>query len=187
MATELSDQLAAAAARTVPVVRGIRDDQLALRTPCAQFEVRDLVNHLYHVVVNFQTLATKGAVDFATTPDRTGGDFRGGFAEETRRLAEAWGDPATLEGHSPGMGLPQAVVGRMALMDLIVHGWDLAEATGQPYEPDPATVDAVRETAAMLAPQGRQYGVFGPEVEAGPDAGQFERLLALTGREPAGS
>lgn len=187
MTTEISQLLAAAAARTVPVMQGIREDQFDAPTPCAEFRVRDLVNHLYLVVVNFQDLAARRPADFSATPDRLQGDWRAAFAEETERLTAAWADPAALEGVSPGMGLPQPTVGKMALLDVAVHGWDLAAATGQPYQPAPAVVAALQPFAEQMAPQARAMGVFGEPAEAAPDAGHFERLLALTGRPVASS
>jgi uncharacterized protein (TIGR03086 family) len=182
MPTEISELLAAAAERTVPIVQKIGDDQLALPTPCAEFQVRDLLNHLYQVVVSFQALAVREPVDFSTTPDMLTGDWRAAFAAEAGRLAAAWADPSTLEGVSPGMGMPQDVVAAMALMDLTVHGWDLARATGQSYAPDPAAVAVLQPVAEQLVPQGRRMGVFGDAAPAGPHAGAFDRLLALSGR-----
>ena len=61
--------------------------------------------------------------------------WRDGFAEQTERLVDAWSDPTALDGVSPGMGLPQEVVGQMALLDLTLHPWDLAMAHGQAYQP----------------------------------------------------
>ena len=182
MTTEISTLLARAAARTLPIVRGTRDDQLAAATPCAEFQVRDLLNHLYQVVVNFQTLATRQPADFSTTPDVLTDGWRDRFAAETDRLIEAWSDPAALEGVSPSMGMPQPMVGNLVLVDLVVHGWDLAQGTGQSYEPDPATVRALLPFVEMLAPQGRQFGVFGEEVPAPAGADDFTRLLAIAGR-----
>jgi uncharacterized protein (TIGR03086 family) len=176
--------MTAAAARTIPVIRGIEDGQLADPTPCDKFLVRDLLNHLHQVVVNFQTLAAREAPDFSTTPDVIESDWRGRLAVETDRLAVAWSDPSALDGVSPGMGLPQEVVGGLALLDLTVHGWDLAQATGQSYTPDPDAVAALRPLAEQMAPRARTMGVFGEPAEAGPDAGAFDRLLAITGRKP---
>ncbi|HEX9999801.1 MAG TPA: TIGR03086 family metal-binding protein [Actinoplanes sp.] len=182
MATQMSDLLAAAAERTIPVVRAIRDDQLSEPTPCADFGVRDLINHLFLVVVNFQALAAQKPADFSNTPDEVHGDWRGRFAAETGRLVEAWSHPESLEGVSAGMGLPQETVGQMALLDLTVHGWDLARATGQPYTPDPAAVATLHPMAERMGPQARSMGVFGAPVEVAADADDFDRLLAVTGR-----
>jgi uncharacterized protein (TIGR03086 family) len=183
MTTRTSELLTAAAERTIPVVSGIDDKQLLDATPCTDFTVSDLVNHLFQVVVNFQALAAKQAADFATTPDFVHGDWRERFATETRKLIEAWSDPAALEGNSPGMGFPQQVVGGMVLLDLTVHGWDLAQGTGQPYDADPAVVATLHPMAEQMAPTAREMGVFAEVTDFPPDADDFTRLLAVTGRK----
>lgn len=174
--------MAAAAERTVPVVQGIDDKQLSDPTPCAEFQVRDLLNHLFQVVVSFQALATKQNVDFDAKPDFLDGDWRNRFAEETRKLAVAWSDPAAVEGTSPRMGLPQAAVANLVLVDLTVHGWDLSRGTGQAYTPSPEVVAAVIPFTEQMAPMGRERGAFAAMTEFPPDADEFVRLLSLTGR-----
>ncbi|MDG4803537.1 TIGR03086 family metal-binding protein [Micromonospora sp. WMMD980] len=99
-------------------------------TPCPEYPVRDLLNHLFEVAVNFQAMARREEVDWSGGVDHLTDGWRDRFATETQRLVEAWSDPDALEGVSPGMGLPQETVGLMALIDLTVHGWDLARATG---------------------------------------------------------
>jgi uncharacterized protein (TIGR03086 family) len=175
--------MAAAAERTVPVVHGIDDERLSDPTPCAQFQVRDLMNHLFQVVVNFRALATKQAVDFDSKPDFLEGDWRNRFADETRRLVDAWSDPAAMEGISPRMGLPQPLVANLVLVDLTVHGWDLSQSTGQAYTPSAEVVAAVTPFTEQMAPMGRERGVFAEMTEFPPDADEFTRLLALTGRK----
>lgn len=184
MATKISELLAATVPGTLPVIRGVDDAQLDAPTPCAEYTVRDLLNHLFQVVVNFQALAARQPADFSSTPDRVTPGWRDRFTDETARLIEAWADPAALEGVSPGMGLPQPVVGGMVLLDLTVHAWDLARASGQEFTPDPAAVGELSALAEQLAPQARQMGVFGEAVPVPPDAGDFDRLLGLTGRNP---
>jgi len=182
MTTRISELLAAAAERTVPVVHGIDDKQLSDPTPCAQFQVRDLVNHLFQIVVNFQALATKQDADFDAEPDFLDGDWRNRFADETRKLVDAWSDPATTEGISPRMGLPQALVANLVLVDLTVHGWDLAQGTGQAYTPSAEVVATVTPFTEQMAPMGRERGAFAEMTEFPPDADEFARLLAHTGR-----
>ncbi|MFI5489522.1 TIGR03086 family metal-binding protein [Micromonospora echinaurantiaca] len=185
MATQTSDLLAAAAPRTVAVVRAVADEQLHLPTPCSDYTVRDLLNHLCQVVVNFQELAAKRSVQWADKPDHLSEGWRDRFEVETRRLVDAWSDPASLEGVSPGMGMPQTVVGGMVLLDLTVHGWDLAAATGQSYRPAPEVVPALHELVEQLAPQARQMGVFAEPVPTDAGLPDLDRLLGLTGRDPA--
>ncbi|GIJ22404.1 TIGR03086 family metal-binding protein [Micromonospora lutea] len=187
MATQTSDLLAAAAPRTVAVVRQITDDQLDLPTPCQDFCVRDLLNHLYEVVVNFQALAGRSPVTWADKPDHLTDGWRERFEVEAGRLVEAWSDPASEEGVSPGMGMPQPVVGAMALLDLTVHGWDLAVATGQAYEPAPEVLPALHELTGQLGPTARQMGVFAEAVPVNGTVPELDRLLGMTGRDPAWS
>lgn len=184
MGTKISELLATATPRTVAVVGGISDDQLDLGTPCADFSVRGLLNHLFEVVVNFQTLARKGAIEWSGKPDFLTDGWRERFAVETDRLVEAWSDPAALDGVSVGMGMPQETIGYMVLLDLTVHAWDLARATGQPFEADPAALPELHELLGQLAPQGRQMGHFGELVTVPADAPELDRLLGLAGRDP---
>ncbi|WP_406074217.1 TIGR03086 family metal-binding protein [Micromonospora sp. NBC_01638] len=187
MPTQTSDLLAAAAPRTVDVVRGIADDQLDLPTPCRDYVVRDLLNHLFAVVVNFQVLAVKQPVEWAEKPDHLSDGWRDRFEAETDRLVAAWSDPSTLEGVSPGMGMPQTVVGGMALLDLTVHGWDLAVATGQPYTPAPAALVELHELVEQLGPTARKMGVFADPIRTPTTAAptpDLAHLLSQTGRTP---
>ncbi|MCZ7377420.1 TIGR03086 family metal-binding protein [Micromonospora sp. WMMC250] len=187
MTTQTSDLLAAAAPRTVDVVRGISDDQLDLPTPCRDYVVRDLLNHLFEVVVNFQGLAAKRPVEWAEKPDHLGEGWRDRFEVETDRLVAAWSHPSTLEGVSPGMGLPQTVVGGMALLDLTVHGWDLAVATDQPYQPAPEAVAELHGVVEQLGPTARKMGVFADPVThptTPTDRPDLAHLLIQTGRIP---
>ncbi|MGA4840331.1 TIGR03086 family metal-binding protein [Streptomyces sp. G45] len=185
----IGDLLALAAARAVPVVRGIGDERLAAPTPCAEYDVRDLLNHLFQVVEQFRSLAAKGDADFSSTPDRVAEDpgWRERFAKETDALVAAWSAPGADEGTAGAMGLPAATVGGMALLDLTVHAWDLARATGQEYPVDAGllpVVEALRATVAELAPMARSRGVFGAPVPVAADAPVLDRLLAETGRDP---
>jgi uncharacterized protein (TIGR03086 family) len=184
MSTKTSELLAVAAPETVAVVCGISDDQFDLPTPCSDYTVRDLLGHLYDVVVNFQVLARRQEVDWSAKTDHLTEGWRDRFAAETVRLVEAWSDPATLEGVSPGMGLPQETVGEMALIDLTVHGWDLARATGQQLEVDPAVLAVGHGFMDKMGDTGQRMGAFGAPVSSTPDATALDVLLGRTGREP---
>ncbi|MEU3972040.1 TIGR03086 family metal-binding protein [Streptomyces bacillaris] len=185
MTQKISELLEAAAARALPVVRGIDDAQLANRTPCAEYDVRALLNHLFLVVVNFQALAAREEADFGREPDFVAdGDWRARFGEETARLVAAWDAPGAEEGTTGQLGMPARTVGLMVLGDLTVHPWDLARATGADFVPAPEVVEEVSPGLAALAPQGREMKVFGEPVPVGADATAFDRLLGLTGRDP---
>lgn len=185
MTNELTELLDGAAHRAHPVVRGVKDSDLGAPTPCDEYDVRGLLNHLFHVLVGFQALAAKGTADFSTTPDYVGdGDWRARFADETARLVQAWSAPDALEGTSQGMGLPQRTVGEMVLGDLTVHAWDLARATGQDFVPYEPSLPVLNEGLGALAPTGRKMNVFGEPFPVADDAPDFDKLLALTGRNP---
>ncbi|MGC4999693.1 MULTISPECIES: TIGR03086 family metal-binding protein [unclassified Streptomyces] len=184
MANSVSSLIDSAVRATAPVVDGVTDAQLTDPTPCAEFDVRALLNHLFHVVTNFQKLAVREPADLATAAEYLDeGDWRSRFREEGARLAKAWAAPGAEEGISPAMGLPQRSLAAMVLGDLLVHGWDLARATGQEYTPDAATVEEVAPELEKIAPMGRNAGVFGEAVPAPAGATRFERLLGDTGRD----
>ncbi|MFD5427057.1 TIGR03086 family metal-binding protein [Streptomyces sp. NPDC127084] len=186
----ISELLAATTARAIPVVRGVEAGALTAPTPCADYDVRDLINHLLHVVVNFQALAAKRDSDFSTTPDRVsaagadGGGWQRLFADETDRLVAAWAAAGAEDGTTGTLGLPARTVGHMVLADLTVHVWDLARATGQAYRPDPDVVAELGPAVADMASMAREWEAFGEAVSLPEDATPFERLLATTGRDP---
>jgi uncharacterized protein (TIGR03086 family) len=76
-------------------------------------------------------------------------------------------------------------VGAMLIMEMALHGWDIARATGQEYRADEAMAQAVDETVQAQAELFRKYQGFADAVEAGPAATTFDRALALSGRDPA--
>jgi len=184
----IGELLDLARVRAVPVVRGIADETLDAPTPCAEYDVKALVNHLFQVIVQFQRLAAKEPSDFGTaTPDRVaeGPDWRERLASEADLLVAAWSAPGAEEGTTGGMNMPARLVGSMALLDLTVHVWDLARATGQEYPgADEPVVTELTGTVAELEPTARKMGVFGEAVTAAEGASAFERLLARTGRDP---
>ncbi|MEU1752415.1 TIGR03086 family metal-binding protein [Micromonospora matsumotoense] len=186
MPTKTSELLAAAAPRTVALVRAIGDDQLDLPTPCAEYTVRGLLNHVYDVAVNFQRLAAGQETDWSVKTDHVAGPgWRDRFAAEVERLVVAWDDPASEEGVAPAMGLPRSTVGLMGVADLVVHGWDLARATGQPYQPAGEGIAALHGFMDEMGPMGRQMGAFGAEVPVDTGRTELDRLLGRTGRDPA--
>jgi uncharacterized protein (TIGR03086 family) len=184
MNDKISDLLEGAARRAVPVVAAVPDDRLAAPTPCADYRVRDLVDHLFHVVVSFQEIAAKREADFSATPEYVHGDWRARFPRETGALVRAWSQPGAEEGTSGSMALPARTLGGMVLLDLTVHPWDLARATGQEYTPDEACLAELESLVAQMAPTARSMGAFGEPVSVPADAGRFAQLLGAIGRDP---
>jgi uncharacterized protein (TIGR03086 family) len=85
-----------------------------------------------------------------------------------------------------GQELPGEVAGVVALDEVIVHSWDIAVATGQPFSCKPELVRAALEFVRPIAEQNPDGtpGLFGPPAAASEEASDLDRLVALTGREP---
>ena len=174
------------------LVLSTTDDQLALPTPCTDYTVGDLVEH-----VGGLTVAFTGAAHKQVVPGSEGGGsgdasrleagWRDRIARDLDVLAEAWRTPAAYDGMTAagGVDLPGAVAARVALNEVVVHGWDLATATGQRFDPDPASVQECLDfVAGFEVPPEAGDGPFGPPVDPPADATDLERLVALTGRDP---
>ena len=89
--------------------------------------------------------------------------------------------------HAGGVDLPGEVAGVVALDEVIVHGWDIAVASGQPFSCPPEHVRAACgfvQASVARNPQGSP-GLFGPPVTVPEDASPLDQLIGLTGRDPA--
>ncbi|MEV0586955.1 TIGR03086 family metal-binding protein [Nonomuraea sp. NPDC050310] len=175
---EMLPVMTRATEKTVDLVRGIREEQFGGPTPCSEYTVKELIGHLEWVSEAFESMAKGGSM----VPQ---GEYAGDFPERARRTLAAWSRPEAWEGTSPGLGLPMSTLAQMFLVDMVAHGWDLARATGQPYEPDPEAVSRAWQFAGQMAEMGRQQGAFGPAVEVPEDAPVFDRLLGTIGRDPS--
>lgn len=166
-----------AAEQTADLVRTVGQERLGDPTPCAEFDVRGLVNHLEWVAEMFESLAEGG-------PRLEQGPYGGDFPERVERTLAAWERPRVWEGTSPAMGMPMAVLAHMFLVDMVVHRWDLARAVGEPYEPDVEAVARALDFTERMVETGRKRGAFGPPVAVPGDAPPFDRLLGVIGRDP---
>jgi uncharacterized protein (TIGR03086 family) len=84
-----------------------------------------------------------------------------------------------------GTATPATEVGAMLIMEMALHGWDVARATGQEYHADDDLAAALLETVQAQAELFRKYQGFADAIEPKPDAPAFDRALALSGRDPA--
>ena len=83
-----------------------------------------------------------------------------------------------------GNATPAADVGAMLIMEMVLHGWDVAKATGQEYACDDAVAEALMNTVEAQAELFRKYQGFADAVEMPGDATTFDRALGLSGRDP---
>jgi uncharacterized protein (TIGR03086 family) len=176
------------------LVGGVRDDQLTAPTPCSESSLGDLLDHVDGLSMAFAAAATKtplegGSQAPSADASRLGPDWRRRIPERLAALATAWKDDAAWTGmtQAGGLDLPADLAGVIALDEVVVHGWDIAVASGQPFtcEPDllEATYQFVRASVAEN-PRGTP-GLFGPPVPVADGAPLLDRLIGLTGREPS--
>jgi uncharacterized protein (TIGR03086 family) len=179
----MHELIALAVPPTLAVVRGIRPDDLDAPTPCRDWTVRQLVDHLLEWGPALVAAAGKEEVTPVPVSGADPADLEPHFAA----LEKAWSEPSAWEGATRlggPMELPAPMIGGMVLAEVMVHGWDLAIATGQhPTWPD-ALLAPVHEEVAKTAEQGREMGVYGPAVAVPDDAPLLDRILGLTGRNP---
>lgn len=166
-------------------VTGVKPADLTKPTPCTQWNVQQLLDHFSGTA--WWVATSLGASKLATTP-RTAPEA---YDAATNAALQAARAPGALNKQIMGpMGemMPAAQLLGMACMDIFIHGWDLAKATGQDTKLDPRLVDACHGMmAAMPAAQlvgARRQGAFGPEVKVPPTASTQDKLLGLTGRRP---
>jgi uncharacterized protein (TIGR03086 family) len=183
--------LAPAAATLAGIVRAVPDAALAGPTPCPGYTVAGMLDHVDGLALAFTAAAAKEPLDGAPA---VGGTVAEGWRERIparlEALAAAWADPAAWDGMTAagGVDLPGAVCGLVALDEVVVHGWDLAAATGQDPAWDGPTLEAVLGFVGSFEPPAdgpaEDGGLFGPPVAVPGDAPLLHRVLGLTGRDP---
>jgi uncharacterized protein (TIGR03086 family) len=173
------------------IVAGVRDDQLTGRTPCTDLPVAALLHHLGTLSVAFRGAAERKDQGPGPMPDamQLPPDWRERLPEQLDALAAAWQEPTAWEGTTEiaGMSMPGPTIAVVALNEVLVHGWDVAAATGQPYAADDASAQACLDFAleiAAHAPEMRN-AMYRPVVPVREDAPLLDRLIGQTGRDPA--
>jgi uncharacterized protein (TIGR03086 family) len=187
--------LAPATRRMAALLAGVRDFQLDRPTPCADTSLGALIDHVNGLTLAFTWAARKDFPDEGTQPPsgeagRLAPDWRARLPEELDALAAAWRDPGAWQGmtQAGGLDLPGQDAGHVAMNELVVHGWDIARASGQPFD---AGADEIETCLAFVAPTVEQSGgkgvpgLFGPAVDLPDDAPALDRLIAMTGRDPS--
>ena len=169
-----------------PLVEATRDDQLTNSTPCSEWKVRDLLNHVIGGGHMFAAGLRGEAVQGGAGPvDLVGDDHRTAFRTSIEGFSTALANtedldqPVTL----PFGTLPAVAALQLAAGDLLVHSWDLAQATGQRFDPPVDFVEASYGFfQAAVNDDLRAAGMFGPLVPAASDASALTKLLGHAGR-----
>ncbi len=171
-----------------PVIQGVRQDGLDEPTPCGDWSVRRLVNHLLGTVDAMRRVGAGESLD-PDDPWGTGGEhmseeWRHDLSDLLTSFAAAWYPAEAWEGEAMDGAMPRALVGDMGLVEVMLHGWDLARGSGQDVQYDDDAAARAREIMEAIGANGRQHGAFGAEVEVPEDAPDFARALGMAGRDP---
>ena len=181
-----------AVASTADVVKAAPADQMSARTPCTEWDVRALLNHVIGTLWLAAALLSDQAPRYPMAPgglppgDLAGDDPAAAYAEAAAAAltAAAAGDALT-RGHVTPLGeMPGPALAGFTTLDIVVHGWDLATATGQPADLDARLAAHVLGFAEQaITPQTRAPRI-GPPLAIAPDAPVTHQLVAFLGRNP---
>lgn len=187
--------LAPAAREVARLLDGVTDERLGDSTPCDAMPVAGLLDHLMGLTLAFTWAALKATPDGgdAPAPGRARAEnldprWRTVLPRRLDEMVAAWRDPEAWKGmtEAGGVRMPAEQMGAVALDELVMHGWDLARATGQAFTCDPVSTAVVLEFTGEIARSGApRDGLFGPVVDVPADAPPLDRALGLAGRDPA--
>ena len=185
----MQNAIQSAVAAAGKVVTGVSPDQLDGPTPCSDFDMRALGNHMTGFLPYAANAFRKGPDMEGEAPGFTQDNWSASYNAMAQDLVAAIGEDGALEGEIKfGAGtMPAAMAANITLLELTVHAWDLAKATGQEYQLDSETAGMSAAITSEAGPNGREGGFFGPEVDAPEGASEFEKALAVAGRDPNSS
>jgi uncharacterized protein (TIGR03086 family) len=174
------------------ILLGVADDDLTAPTPCPGWTVGVLLSHLIGLSYAFAAAARKSDDVPGTSgppPEPSAGDlpthWRSRLPVLLAELETAWRDPAAWTGTATagGVTMPAADMGVVAMNEVVLHGWDLAQATGQEFFTDPRILETLLEFLSQGPPEGTP-GMFGPPVEVDDEATLLDQVVAQAGRDP---
>lgn len=180
-------RLQASIDQTRPIVAAVPPDQFSTGTPCEGWDVRALANHLLGALAMFRDVATDGQADVAALErDHIGGNLADAYDAIASATVRAWSEAGKMDGaaNMPWGEMPANLAVQMLADDVLVHGWDLATATGQQVSWDQALAAETLEFATMMfaSPEIRA-GSFAEPVAVAEDADAMTKLVAFLGRQ----
>jgi uncharacterized protein (TIGR03086 family) len=183
-----------AVASTAEVIKGMPAGQDSAPTPCAEWDVRTLLNHVIGTLWLAEGLFGDQPPRYPMNPgglppvDLAGDDAAAAYAEaSTAALAAAGagaGDALTRAHVTPLGEMPGPVLAGFTTLDILVHGWDLAQATGQPADLDGRLAAHVLAFAEQAITAETRAPRIGPALTVAADAPVTDRLVAFLGRRP---
>ena len=179
-------QLATAQDWVASLIEQVTPDQLSKATPCTEFDVRELIAHVYmgaHRVTGMAAGADASTILFPVEqlPEDLAGGYRAAIAESQA----AWTDDRLLAQMmtAPFGTMPGAALLGAYTMEALAHGWDLAKATGQPTEIEPELAGLALDIAQRTLPaEGREFFPFDDVVPSAEGATVTTRFVNWTGR-----
>ena len=184
-----------ACATTDRVVAGISASQLGLATPCTEWDVRALLNHLLGTLSLGTALLSDTAPAVEMAPgglpvrdlvgDAADDDIAAAYRGRVDTLLAAGGDDALRRVHDTPFGeMPGAVLAGFTTVDILVHGWDLAIATGQQPGIDDRLAEHVLGFARQAITDQTRAPRIGSEIAVPATAAATDRLVGFLGRRP---
>jgi uncharacterized protein (TIGR03086 family) len=181
MPSAVADRYRRLAATVTDRVASVDPGRWGHQSPCAEWDARGVVGHL---VDTHGMMAGWVGITLGPGPD-VADDPVGAWAAARDAMQAVLDDPEQAQREFDGLfgrTTLEATVDRFLCFDLLVHGWDLARATGLDERLDPEEVRRVHAEARQLGDNIRRPGVCGPEVSVAADADEQTRLLAFLGR-----
>lgn len=166
-------------------VKAVTPDDLSKPTPCAEFDVRALLNH---VIVGMEMLrvAAEGGKPSLPDGEQFGSDPGAVYDERRASLLTALRGDGVLDRNweMPFGSMPGSMMAGIAFMEHLAHAWDVAKATGQDTTLPEVLVKECAEAVAPMDAMLRMPGVCGPAVTVGDDASAQDKFIAFMGRQP---
>ncbi|MFE5095586.1 TIGR03086 family metal-binding protein [Streptomyces sp. NPDC056638] len=184
------DLLTGVLSKTGDVIGGVGADQLSLPTPCDDYDVEALINHIVGWLLVFEAGAQGRSHDVDAANHMCGADPAREFRAAAAGVVEGWEKYGFDRQVSvTGGEMPGEAVFSMTLMEYLTHGWDLAVATGQPIPyTDQEAAETLARAEVTLPPQYRGENLpFGQIVRVDANASAVDRLVAFLGRRPVPS
>lgn len=171
-----------------PIVAAITQDDYGRPTPCEAWTVRELINHMLGALTMFRDVAVEGVADPALfARDLIGDDALASFNRVSAQVVAGWQADGRLDGTAklPWGEFPAPFALQFPAMDMLVHGWDLARATGQQHEwEDELVLDNLMFAQSTLASPEIRVGFYAAPIDLPGDAPGIDRLVAFLGRHP---
>ncbi len=180
--TEISDRYARLSQAFADKVAGVADGDWSKGTPCPEWTAKDLVGHVVGTQGMFLGFVGQEIGELPPVDE----DPAAAWDAARGRIQAGLDDPATAATEFDGFfgrSTFEAAVDRFLNTDLVVHGWDLARATGQDETIDPADLARVKGLTEGFGDAMRGPQAFGPAVEPPAGADEQTQLLAFLGRK----